>query len=392
MTTTPAPAATKGLEGVVAAETRISHVDGLAGELIIGGYALEEIAGRATFEEVCYVLWRLALENNAALPNAAQLAALRQELATLRALPPQALMIVKAAKDAPPMDALRMSVAALSLDDPAPQDESLPANLRRAKTLTARAPAIIAAHDRARRHLEPIDPRADLPPAANFLYMLDGQEPDPHAARALDTYWTTVIDHGMNASTFTARVIASTQSDMVSAVTGAIGALKGPLHGGAPGPVLDMLEEIGSVDRAEAWVRAQLTHGKRIMGFGHRVYKVRDPRADVLARAVQEMNAGGGGDRALYEMATQVEQIILRVLEEVKPGRNLKTNVEFYTALVLQSIGLRPNQFSSMFAAGRVGGWTAHILEQLANNRLIRPASEYIGPHGLRYSPIEQRA
>jgi citrate synthase len=196
----------------------------------------------------------------------------------------------------------------------------------------------------------------------------------------------------MNASTFTARVIASTQSDMYSAVTGAIGALKGPLHGGAPGPVLDMLVEIGSIDRAEAWIRDQVARDKRIMGFGHRVYKVRDPRADVLSRAVQEMNKAGGGDKALFEMATQVEQIIVRVLEDLKPGRNLKTNVEFYTALVLQSVGLRPDQFSSIFAAGRVGGWTAHILEQLANNRLIRPASEYIGPRGLKYVPIEQRS
>lgn len=388
-TATPAPA--KGLEGVVAAETRMSHVDGLAGELIIGGYSLDELAGRATFEEACYVLWHLALENKADLPARSQLDALRQEMAVRRTLPPILHSIIQAAKDAPPMDALRMSVAALSLDDPDPKDESLESNLRRAKALTARVPTIIAAHDRARRGLVPVDPRADLPPAANFLYMLTGEEPNPHASRALDTYWTTVIDHGMNASTFTARVIASTQSDMYSAITGAIGALKGPAHGGAPGPVLDMLVEIGSIDRAEAWVRQELEAGKRMMGFGHRVYKVRDPRADVLGRAVREMNAAGGGDKALYEMAMQVEEIILRVLEEVKPGRNLKTNVEFYTALVLQSVGLRPDQFSSMFAAGRVGGWTAHILEQLVNNRLIRPSSEYIGPHGLKYIPIDQR-
>jgi citrate synthase len=392
MTTQSAPTAPKGLEGVVAAETRMSHVDGQAGELIIGGYALEELAGRATYEEACYVLWHLALDNKADLPNAAQLDALRREMAALRPLPPFVLSIARAAKDAPPMDALRMCVAALSLDDPNPKDESLAANFRRARMLTARLPTVIAAHDRARRGLEPIAPRPDLIPAANFLYMLDGKEPDPHAARALDTYWTTVIDHGMNASTFTARVIASTNSDMVSAVTGAIGALKGPAHGGAPGPVLDMLIDIGTVDRAEPWVREQLAAGKRIMGFGHRVYKVRDPRADVLGRTVRELQAAGGGDRALYEMATQVEQIILRVLEEVKPGRNLKTNVEFYTAQVLQSIGLRPDQFVAMFAAGRIGGWTAHVLEQLANNRLIRPASQYIGPRGLKYVPIEQRA
>ncbi len=390
MTKTAATAG-RGLEGVVVAETRISHVDGKAGELIIGGYALDEIAGRATFEEICYLLWHLSLEGKGDLPNKAQLNGLHQEMAGWRTLPPLVMSIIKAAKDAPAMDVLRMSVAALSLDDPNPKDESLTNNFLRAKALTARVPTIIAAQDRIRRGLDPIAPRSDLSQAANFLYMLNGQVPDPGAVRALDTYWTTVIDHGMNASTFTARVIASTQSDMYSAVTGAIGALKGPLHGGAPGPVLDMLLAIKSVDRAEAWVRDQIASGKRIMGFGHRVYKVRDPRADVLSRAAKELHAAGSGDKALYEMATQVEQIILRVLEEMKPGRQLKTNVEFYTALLLQSLGLRPDQFSSMFAAARTGGWTAHILEQLANNRLIRPASDYIGPRGLKYRPIEQR-
>lgn len=390
MTTTPAPK-TKGLEGIVAAETKISKVDGQAGQLIIGGYALEELAGRATFEEVCYVLWHLALEDKADLPSKAQFDELHDEMAAMRSIPELVHTIIKEARKAPPMDALRMSVSALSLDDPNPTDESLETNLRRAKTLTARVPTIIAAHDRARRDLDPVDPRSDLAPAANFLYMLSGEEPDEHAAEALDTYWTTVIDHGMNASTFTARVIASTDSDMYSAVTGGIGALKGPAHGGAPGPVLDMLVDIGTLDRAEAWVRNELAEGKRMMGFGHRVYKVRDPRADVLGAAVKKMNAAGGGDKDLYDMATQVEQVILRILDEVKPGRKIKTNVEFYTALVLQSVGLKSDQFSSMFAAGRVGGWTAHILEQLSNNRLIRPSADYIGPHGLKYVPIEER-
>ena len=224
MTTTAIPKA-RGLEGIVAAETRMSDVRGQAGELIIGGYVLEELAGRATFEEVCYVLWHLALENKADLPNRAQFDALRKELATLRAIPPLVYTIIQAAKNAPPMDALRMAVSALSLDDPDPGDESMAINFERAKRLTARVPTIIAAHGRARRGLDPIEPRSDLAPAANFLYMLNGAQPDPHAAQALDTYWTTVIDHGMNASTFTARVIASTNSDMVSAVTGAIGAL-----------------------------------------------------------------------------------------------------------------------------------------------------------------------
>jgi len=212
--------------------------------------------------------------------------------------------------------------------------------------------------------------------------MLNGREPDPGAARALDTYWVTVIDHGMNASTFAARVIASTRSDMVSAVTGAIGALKGPLHGGAPGPVLDMLMAIRSSDRAESWLRQELTAGRRIMGFGHRVYKVRDPRAEVLARVAAGMSGAALQDRALFELARDVEKTVLRVLDEVKPGRNLKTNVEFYTALVLQSIGLTPAVFSAVFACGRCAGWCAHVIEQHAEDHLIRPESEYIGLRG----------
>ena len=391
MSNTIAPAAPKGLEGVVAASTMISHVDGLAGELIIGGYALDEIAGRAAFEEIAFVLWNLAMGKGADLPKQAELDALQRELSDRRAIPAAALDVIRAAKDAPPMDALRMATAMMSLDDPAVKDESPAANYRRAKLLTARAPTIIAAHDRLRRGLDPIAPDLKLTRAANFLYMIRGTEPTPEAARALDTYWTTVIDHGMNASTFTARVIASTQSDMVSAVTGAIGALKGPLHGGAPGPVLDMLLEIKTIDRAEAWVRHALAHGDRMMGFGHRVYKVRDPRADVLSQAARELAASRGGDKALYDLAIGVEQIILRTLEEVKPGRNLKTNVEFFTALVLQSVGLTSDQFAATFAAGRVAGWTAHILEQQAENRLIRPASEYVGPRGLKYVPMAER-
>jgi citrate synthase len=369
----------------------MSHVDGLAGELIIGGYRLDEIAGRATFEEIACVLWNLAMGKDGALPKKDEFDTLQKQLADMRPISDAALQVIHAARHAPPMDALRMAMAMMSLDDADVKDESLAANYLRAKVLTARTPTIIAAHDRLQRGLEPIAPNPALNRAANFLYMITGQTPSPAAAHALDTYWTTVIDHGMNASTFTARVIASTQSDMVSAVTGAIGALKGPLHGGAPGPVLDMLQEIKAIDRAEAWVRDAIARGDRMMGFGHRVYKVRDPRADVLRTAAKQLAGSGGGDQALYDLAIGVEQIILRVLEEVKPGRNLKTNVEFFTALVLQSIGLTSDQFSATFAAGRIAGWTAHILEQQAENRLIRPASEYVGPRALKYAPIEER-
>lgn len=381
----------KGLEGVVAGATRISHVDGQAGELIIGGYSLHEIAGRATYEEVAYVLWNVALGRSPDLPDAETIAALKKEVGAYRKVPQMAISVLQAARTSPPMDALRMATGILSLDDANPTDESLESNVRRGKVLTARIPVIIAAHNRLRRNLDPIEPDPSLDRASNFLYMLQGQKPSAEAAGALDTYWTTVVDHGMNASTFTARVIASTQSDMYSAITGAIGALKGPLHGGAPGPVLNMLLDIKDVDRAEPWVRNELAEGRRIMGFGHRVYKVRDPRADVLKKAASKLADAGSGNTELYQLATGVENVILRVLEEVKPGRNLKTNVEFYTALLLQSIGLSADQFSAVFAAGRIAGWTAHVLEQQAENRLIRPASEYIGPRGLKYTPVQQR-
>jgi citrate synthase len=272
----------------------------------------------------------------------------------------------------------------LSLDLANPDDISPAADFEGAKMLTARFPTIIAAHSRIGAGLDPIAPREDLSLAANFLYMVMGKEPDPIAARALDTYWVTVMDHGMNASTFTARVIASTRSDVVSAVTGAIGALKGPLHGGAPGPVLDMLVDIKTAENAEPWIRNELAAGRRIMGFGHRVYKVRDPRAEVLSQVAESMAGAHLEDRKLFDLARTVEQTTLRVLDEVKPGRNLKTNVEFYTALVLQAIGLKPRTFVAMFACGRVAGWCAHVIEQHAEDHLIRPQSEYIGPKGLR--------
>ena len=373
--TTPPPP--RGLDGVVAAQTRLSHVDGQAGELIIGGYALKELAGHVSFEAAAHLLWV------GGLPTAEALAVLGRRLAALRPLPSETMRVIRAATAAPPIDALRMACATLSLDLADPDGITPPADVAAATMLTARFPTIVAAHARLGRGLEPVPPRSDLPHAANVLYMVQGKEPDPVAARALDTYWVTVIDHGMNASTFTGRVIASTRSDMVSAVTGAIGALKGPLHGGAPGPVLDMLQEIGAADRAEGWVRNELAAGRRIMGFGHRVYKVRDPRAEVLSAVADAMSSAHLENRGLFDLARAVEQTVLRVLEEVKPGRNLRTNVEFYTALVLQSLGLEPRSFVATFACGRVAGWCAHVIEQHAEDHLIRPQSQYIGPRGL---------
>jgi len=369
---------TRGLDGVVAARTRLSHVDGQAGRLIIGGYELNELAGKVTFEQAAYLLWR------GSLPTTDELAMLKREMAVLRRLSPSTLSILRESAGSPSIDALRMACATLSLDAADPNDITLPADLALAKTVTARFPTIVAAHARLASGQEPLAPREDLSHAANFLYMLLGKEADPIAAKALDTYWVTVIDHGMNASTFAARVIASTRSDLVSAVTGAIGALKGPLHGGAPGPVLDMLVDIGRAEQAETWLKSELAAGRRIMGFGHRVYKVRDPRAEVLSGVAGEMAGAQLEDRRLFDLARQVEEIALRVLDEHKPGRHLRTNVEFYTALVLQSLGLKPAQFVSMFACGRVAGWCAHVIEQHAEDHLIRPQSEYVGLQGLR--------
>ena len=275
------------------------------------------------------------------------------------------------------MHALRMAADTLSLE---PDDDL---------GVVARMPTIAATYWRLRQGREPLLPDAALGHAANFLYMLDGQEPDRERVRALETYLNTVIDHGLNASTFTVRVITSTGSDLVSAIVGGLGALKGPLHGGAPGPALDMVFEIGDVARAEAVLRAKIEAGERLMGFGHRIYKVRDPRADVLAAAAERLFTHGGDD-GLYSLARAVEAEALRLLEIYKPGRRLQTNVEFYTALLLHGLGFDTSLFTPTFAVSRVSGWIAHALEQRRANRIIRPQSEYVGPRDRTW--IERQA
>jgi citrate synthase len=283
------------------------------------------------------------------------------------------------------MDALRMAAGTLSLIGGAGKDPR-----EDAATLVAAFPTIVAAYHRLLLGQEPVAPREDLTHAASFLHLLSGEEPDRERVRGLETYLNTVSDHGFNASTFTARVIISTRSDLISAVTGAIGALKGPLHGGAPGPALDMVFEIGSAERAESFLRAKLAQGDRLMGFGHRVYRVRDPRADVLGAAAERFFRRAG-DMTLYDLARSVESTALRLLREHKPGRRLDTNVEFYTALLLHGLGLPTHLFTPTFALGRVAGWTAHALEQIDKGRLIRPQSEYTGPKGRRWTPLETR-
>ncbi len=273
-----------------------------------------------------------------------------------------------------------MAAGTLNLDETSDADVSI----------LARLPTIVAAYWRLRNDQAPIPPRADLGHAANYLYMLSGEVPQPERTRALETYLNTVVDHGLNASTFTARVIISTGSDLVSALVGAIGALKGPLHGGAPGPALDMVFEIGEASRAEAYLRAKLDRKERLMGFGHRVYRVRDPRADVLAGAAERLYREAG-DMELYNLAKSVEQTALALLAEYQPGRNLQTNVEFYTALVLHGLGLSADLFTPTFAVSRAAGWMAHCKEQQRQNRLIRPQSEYAGGRGRRWVPVEAR-
>lgn len=356
----------EGLEGVVATATRLSRVDGAAGRLTLAGYPVEELAPRASCEEVLHLLW------HDRLPDDGELARLRRDMAALRTPPPRVTALVRTAVGggAPPMDVLRMAVAAM------PNDGDDAATALR---LVAAMPALVAAAHRLRHGRQPVAPRPELDHAAAFLHLLEGEEPSAERARALATYLNTVADHGLNASTFAARVIVSTGSDPVSALAGAVGALKGPLHGGAPGPALETVLEIGAPERAEAVLRRKLERGERLMGFGHRVYRVRDPRADVLAAAARRLFASGAGDRELYRLARAVEETALRLLREAKPGRRIDTNVEFYTALLLHGLGLPAELFTPVFAVGRAAGWTAHVMEQRTTGRLIRPASVYVG-------------
>jgi len=363
-----------GLDGIVAAATRLSYVDGERGELLIAGYPVGELAERATFEETTWLLW------NGDLPTAPQLESFRAALAGARALAPATVELLRECARAglDPMDALRAAAGTISLSGDAPT------------AIAAGIPTIVAAYWRLQRGEQPLVPRSDLGHAANFLFLLRGETPDPEIERGLETYLNTVVDHGLSASTFTARVITSTGSDVVSAVVGALGALKGPLHGGAPGPALDMVFEIAESSRAEPILRQKIEAGEKLMGFGHRVYKVRDPRADVLAKAAERMYTRAG-DMSLYTLARSVEATAIRLLDEYKPGRRLQTNVEFYTALLLHGLGLEASLFTPTFAISRVSGWIAHALEQRRANRIIRPQSEYTGPRDRRWVPVFER-
>ncbi len=365
-----------GLEGIVAATTAISNVDGQAGRLVYRGYDIHDLAHATTFEEIAYLLWF------GYLPTQAELATLQASLLAQRQLPAQLLTILR---DLPagtaPMDALRTAVSAGGMYASVQGQPTI----EQAIALTARFPLILATFHRLRQGLEVLEPRADLGYTANYLYLLTGREPGAEHVRGLDAYLVMLADHSMNASTFTARVVASTASDLASAVVAAICALKGPLHGGAADKAQEMLTAIGSAENAEPWIRATLTSGGRLMGFGHRAYKTTDPRAEELREMARHADPVG------FTFARHVEELAVAILDEIKPGRRLYTNVDFYSAVLLSSGGIPVDLFTPTFAVARIAGWTAHILEQAANNRLIRPLAEYVGPNAQTFVPMEQR-
>jgi len=353
-----------GLDNVQVADTALSDVDGERGRLTIRGHSVEELVEHATFEEVCGLMW------SGALPAPAARGELRLQLSRARTAAFDMLPSLGGALgSADSMEALRAAVGQLRAGDPSED------RLR----LTGAIPVFAAAWARLRAGQTPVAPNASLTHAADFLQMLTGTAPEAPRVRAIDSYLCCVVDHGMNASTFVARVVASTGSDLVSAIVAAIGALKGPLHGGAPGPVLDMLDAIGTPEHARTWLGAELTSGRRIMGMGHRIYRVRDPRAAALERATSVLEStGAAADR--LTLARAVEREAERILAERHPDRPLRANVEFYTAVLLDAAGVPRTLFSTLFAASRVVGWCAHVEEQRRVGRLIRPASTYVGP------------
>jgi citrate synthase len=354
-----------GLEDVIAAETVLSDVDGLAGRLVIRGMPLEAIAGSWRYEEVLHLLFGGffdALPPPAAFTEA--LGAARTEVfSALAPFDPSLAQL-------PNYDAMRALMARL------PDGTDLASALR----LVAAPGVIVPALIRMKEGQAPVAPAPGLAHAADILAMMAGTPPNRDRVAALDTYLVTVADHGLNASTFTARVVASTQAGLASSVLAALGALKGPLHGGAPGPVLDMLDAVGSLDNAAPWIAGELARGERLMGFGHRIYRVRDPRADALSRAIDRLRSTGNADVTRMGLALKVESIALEALKQHKPDRPLATNVEFYTALLLEALGFPRDTFTSVFAIGRTGGWIAHAREQAMTGKLIRPKSRYIGP------------
>ncbi len=368
--------APKGLEGIVVAQTNISHVFGAEGKLVYRGYNINELAGKASYEEVAYLLW------NGHLPTQSELDEMNAKMRPMRKLADGGRGLWALKNGANPMDALRTEVSLLAALAPIAGT----ATPDQAMLLTALFPTVVAAFQRMRTGKEPLEPRDDLGHAANYLYMLTGEVPPESHVKSLDTYLVLLADHGMNASTFTARVIASTESDIASAIVGAIGALKGPLHGGAPALVMDMLEQIGTAENVKPWMDNALANHQKLMGFGHRVYKTTDPRAEILREMARQSSTP-----EFFALAHTAEEYGIAELNRRKPDQRLYTNVEFYSAAVLNSVGLPRDLYPTTFAVSRVAGWSAHVLEQMVGNRLIRPQSEYVGREDLKFTPIAER-
>ncbi|HZC58446.1 MAG TPA: citrate/2-methylcitrate synthase [Chthoniobacterales bacterium] len=370
----------KGLEGVVATDTRLGDVRGQEGQLIYCGYDIKELAGKASFEEVIYLLWHLRL------PRRSELDELKEQLAAERRLPDKVTEFLRGApQTALPIDVLRTAVSMLGLYDLLlPLDQGLEANRRRAISIMAKVGVIIAYFHRARNGLDLPPVREDLSEAAHFLYLLDGKDPSPKKVETLDVAYVLHAEHGMNASTFSARVTISTLTDIYSAITAAIATLKGPLHGGANEGVIHMLQEIGTPDKVNAYIDQALAERKKIMGIGHRVYKVLDPRAPILKAMAVQLSREIGEPKWI-EMSERIAALM-------KQRKGLHANVDFYSATVYYSLGIPTDLFTCIFAISRTAGWTAHVLEQLADNRLYRPLSEYIGDQvGRKFVPIDQR-
>jgi citrate synthase len=371
-------ASAAGLRNVVVSESRISSIDGQQGVLAYRGIDIHALAEHASFEEVVFLLHR------GVLPKSAELTAFTAELARERRVPEEALDVLRRLpRRTHPMAALRTLVSALAAFDPDAEDSGDTSRQRVAWRLTAQLATLVAACDRLRNGWTPLAPDPELSHAANFLYMLRGERPTPAAARALDIALVLHADHEFNASTFAARVAASTLADLHGAITAALATLKGPLHGGANEAVMRMLEEVGAPERAEGWVRETLAAKRKLMGFGHAVYKTEDPRARHLRRMSRSLGEQAG-DTRWYALSEQIEAAVRR-------EKGLYPNVDFYSASAYRSLGIPTDLFTPLFAVSRIAGWTAHVLEQLANNRLIRPEAEYTGPRDVPYVPLEKR-
>lgn len=375
------PAFSKGLEGVVAAETRMSYIDGEKGILEYVGIPIGELAASSTFEETVFLLW------NGRLPKQNELDAFKAEVRRRYDLPaPLSAMLAQLPKDAQPMHVMRTLVSALGMYDAKPNDNDVASARDKSLTILATCPAMLAAFHRIRKGLPVVAPDKSLSIAENFLYMLNGARPTPTMAKALDVCLILHTDHGLNNSTFSARVVISTMSDVYSAMSAAVGSLRGPLHGGANEGVMVMLNSIPSVEACEKFVLDKLAKKDKIPGFGHRIYKAYDPRATHLKVLAKKL-AEDTGNMPLYDKSSRIE----KTMETAVAAKGIYPNVDFYSATTYHCIGLPLDLFTPMFVLSRVGGWAAHIIEQLADNRLFRPDANYVGPHDQRYVPIEQR-